>query len=100
MRHEPSTKHTYDVAGPDALSMVDVLTMLAATLHRRVRLVRIPLSAVRPMAFLLHRLPSFPVTPDQLLMLEEDNTGDPQPFYTTFGLTPLPFAQGLRQLYG
>ena len=48
----------------------------------------------------LHRAPSFPVTPDQLLMLEEDNTGDAGAFYTTFGLTPLPLAQGLRQVLG
>ena len=98
--HEASTKQTYSVAGPDALSMVEVLTMLGTALHRRVRLARVPLTLVRPMALALHRLPSFPVTPDQLLMLEEDNVGDPQSFYTAFKLTPVPFAQGLRQLYG
>jgi NADH dehydrogenase len=100
VRHEASTKQTYSVAGPDALSMVEVLTMLGTALHRRVRLARVPLTLVRPMAAALHRLPSFPVTPDQLLMLEEDNVGDPQSFYTAFKLTPVPFAQGLRQLYG
>ena len=98
--HEASTKQTYSVAGPDALSMVEVLTMLGTALHRRVRLARVPLTLVRPMALALHRLPSFPLTPDQLLMLEEDNVGDPQSFYTAFKLTPVPFAQGLRQLYG
>jgi hypothetical protein len=55
---------------------------------------------MRPMAKMLHRTPSFPVTPDQLLMLEEDNTADPGPFYTTFGIAPLPLAQGLRQVLG
>src|SRR5436309_1313823 len=39
-------------------------------------------------------------TPDQLLMLEEDNVCDPAPFFSTFGLAPLPLATGLRQLLG
>ena len=41
-----------------------------------------------------------PLTPDQLLMLEEDNVCDPQPFYSTFGLTPIPLATGLRAMLG
>jgi hypothetical protein len=52
------------------------------------------------MARMLHRAPSFPVTPDQLLMLEEDNTGDGAAFYATFGLRPRPLAEGLGQLLG
>ena len=48
----------------------------------------------------LYRLPGFPLTPDQLLMLEEDNTCDPAAFYTTFGLTPVPLASGLRAMIG
>src|SRR2546430_822240 len=44
-------------------------------------------------------LPSVPVTPDQLLMLEEDNTGDARPFYETFGLTPVPLARGLGDMF-
>ena len=43
--------------------------------------------------------PSFPVTPDQLLMLEEDNTGDARRFYETFGLTPVPLARGLGDMF-
>jgi hypothetical protein len=46
----------------------------------------------------LHRLPGFPLTPDQLLMLEEDNVCDPQPLHATFGLTPMPLAVGLRAM--
>ncbi len=97
---EGSIKQTYAATGPDAVSMVEMLELIGAALHRRVRTVRVPLGLMRPIARLLHRMPSFPVTPDQLLMLEEDNTGDPGPFYATFGLTPIPLAQGLRQLLG
>jgi hypothetical protein len=55
---------------------------------------------MRPMARVLHRTPSFPVSPDQLLMLEEDNTGDPSAFYAAFGMTPMPLALGLHQVLG
>jgi hypothetical protein len=53
---------------------------------------------VRPVTQFLHRLPGYPLTPDQLLMLEEDNTCDPSAFFSTFGLTPVPLAAGLRAL--
>jgi hypothetical protein len=33
-------------------------------------------------------------------MLEEDNVCDPQPFYATFGLTPVPLAAGLQAMLG
>lgn len=100
VRVEASVKQTYTVTGPDAVSMIELLEMIGAAMHRRVRLVRIPLGLIRPVARMVHRVPSFPVTPDQLLMLEEDNTGDAGPFYAAFGITPLPLAQGLRQVLG
>jgi uncharacterized protein YbjT (DUF2867 family) len=97
---EASVKQTYDVVGPDAVSMVELLELIGAALHRRVSVVRMPFGLMRPAARILHRTPSFPVSPDQLLMLEEDNVGDPTPFHTAFGLTPLPLAQGIRQVLG
>jgi NADH dehydrogenase len=96
-----SVKHAYDVGGPDAVTMVQLLDLIGAARGRsRVRKAHMPIGLVRPMARLLHRLPGFPLTPDQLLMLEEDNVCDPQPFYVTFGLTPVPLAAGLRAMLG
>jgi NADH dehydrogenase len=100
VRLEGSVKHTYDVAGPDAVTMLQLLDLIGAALHRRVRTVRVPFLLMRPVAQLMQGVPSFPLTRDQLLMLEEDNTGDPGPFYAAFDLTPLPLAQGLRQMLG
>jgi NADH dehydrogenase len=75
--------------------------MIAAALGRRRRLkVHAPIRLVRSVTQLLHRLPGYPLTPDQLLMLEEDNTCDPSAFFSTFGLTPVPLAAGLRALLG
>jgi NADH dehydrogenase len=100
VRAEASVKQTYAVTGADAVSMIELLQLIGAAMHRRIRIVRVPLGLIRPIARGLHRMPTFPVTPDQLLMLEEDSTADPGPFYSVFGLTPLPLPQGLRQVLG
>jgi uncharacterized protein YbjT (DUF2867 family) len=98
---EATAKHTYEVVGPDAVTMLRLLDLIGEALGRsRVRKIHVPIGLVRPLARLLHHLPAFPLTPDQLLMLEEDNVGDPQPFHTTFGLTPVPLATGLRTMLG
>ena len=94
-------KQTFEVGGPDAVSMVQLLDEIGAALgRRRVLRVHVPLGAMRLAARLFHRIPSFPVTPDQLLMLEEDSTCDPTAFFSTFRLAPVPLAQGLHRVLG
>src|SRR5262249_49501482 len=71
---DTTVKHTYEVVGPDAVTMIRLLDLIGEALGRpRVRKVHVPLSLVRPLTRLFHYLPGFPLTPDQLLMLEEDN---------------------------
>ncbi len=79
----------YDIAVPDLPAFLE-----------RYRKAHVPIGLVRSATRLLHRLPGFPITPDQLLMLEEDNVCDPQPFYSAFGLPPVPLAIGLRAMLG
>lgn len=101
LRLEATVKHSYDVGGPDAVSMVELLDAIAMAMGRRRPLkAHIPIGIVRPITRALYRLPGFPLTPDQLLMLEEDNTCDPSAFFSTFGLTPVPLASGLRLMLG
>ncbi len=84
-----------------AVTMVELLDAIGSALgHRRVRKAHVPLGFMRPVARVLHRLPGFPVTPDQLRMLEEDNVCDPAPFYGAFRLEPMPLATGLRRMLG
>jgi NADH dehydrogenase len=98
---DATVKQTYDVVGPDAVTMLRLLDLIGEALgRRRVRKVHVPLGLVRPLTRLLHHLPGFPLTPDQLVMLEEDNVGDPQLFHTTFGFSPVPLAAGLRAMLG
>ena len=96
-----AVKHTLEAGGPDVVSMVQLLDEIGAALgRRRVLKAHVPLGLIRPLSRLFHRLPSFPVTPDQLRMLAENNTCDSTPFFTTLGLTPVPLRAGLRRMLG
>ena len=96
----PATiKQTYEVGGPEAVTMLELLDLIGRALgRRRVRKVHVPLRAMTPVARLLHPLPGFPVTPDQLLMLGEDSVCDPRPFFDAFQLEPVPLAAGLERM--
>jgi NADH dehydrogenase len=94
-------KQTYDIGGTDRVTMLELLDMIGRAIgRRRVRKMTVPIGLVRPAARMLQFLPTFPVTPDQLLMLEEDNICDPAPFLSTFGLQPVPLAAGLTRMLG
>jgi len=96
-----TVKQTYEVGGPDAVSMVDLIDAIGKALGRpRVRKVHLPLGVMRIAARGLQTVPSFPLTPDQITMLEADNTCDPGPFFRTFGLTPIPLQTGLARMLG
>lgn len=94
-----SIGQAYDVGGPRAYTVNEILDLVGQVLKRRkVRKVHLPVPLVRSAALVLQTLPFFPVTTDQLLMLEEDNACDPEPFYQTFGLTPLSLPAGLERI--
>ena len=97
--HAPSIGRVYDVGGPDAHALTEVLDLIATVIKgRRAPKVHVPLSLVRPLTRLLESFPFFPLTMDQLVMLEEDNVCDPAPFFQAFGLTPVPFRVGLERM--
>lgn len=92
-------KQAYEVGGPDVVSALEIIALVGELLgRRRVRAVRVAPGLLHPLARALHRLPGFPVSPDQLAMLEEDAVCDPRPFHEAFGLTPLPLREGLRRM--
>ena len=98
---ETTVKQTYEVGGANAVTMVQLVDLIGAALGRpRVRKAHVPIGLVRPVTRLMHHLPGFPLTPDQLVMLEEDNVCDPRSFHSAFGLPPVPLAVGLRAMLG
>lgn len=92
---------TYEVGGPRAYTFDELLDLVGLALgRRRVPKLHQPLGLMAPLVRLFESFPAFPLTSDQLLMLREDNTCDPAPFYRTFGLEPLDFLAGIRRYLG
>jgi len=63
-----------------------------------VRKVHVPLGPVRAATRILQALPFYPITRDQLTMLEEESVTDPASFYADFHLVPQSLDQGLRRM--
>ncbi len=97
----PESKgQTYEVGGPRAYAFTEILDLIGAALGKsKVRKVFQPLGLVRALTRLLGPLPFFPLTLDQLTMLQEDNVCDPTPFFRAFGLTPVEFPAGLQRMF-
>lgn len=92
-------KQIYEVGGPDAISMVELLDAIGHALgHRHLRKVHLPIGLMRALATVLQTIPSFPLTTDQLAMLGEDNTCDSEPFFRAFNLIPIPLQVGLDRM--
>lgn len=99
LRLPAAVGQTYEVGGPEARRFVDILDQIGAALGvSRVRKIHVPLGAVKAMTRALGWLPFFPLTMDQLIMLEEGNVTDATRFYADFGMTPEPLAVGLKRM--
>ena len=48
---------------------------------------------------LLERLPFYPLSSDQLTMLQEESVADPTRFFSDSGLQPEPLPVGLRRMF-
>jgi uncharacterized protein YbjT (DUF2867 family) len=101
LRTPASVRQTYDVAGPTPYAFVDLLDEIGRALGRpHVRKIHVPLSPVRVMTRALDWLPFYPVSSDQLIMLEEESVADPSRFFGDLGIKPEPLAAGLRRMFG
>jgi NADH dehydrogenase len=98
-----SVGETYDLCGRERLTFNAVLDeILDATRRRRLKL-HLPLPLARLQARLLEFIfPALlrqapPLNRDQLLMLAEDNVGDPEPACRAFHFEPLKFGASIRR---
>lgn len=99
----PESGHqTIDVCGPDRLTMVELLDRIMevtgrprAKLHLPAPLARLQATFLEAtLGAFLHKPP--PLTRDQVLMLQEDNVGDPGPAERLFGLKQRGFVEDIR----
>jgi NADH dehydrogenase len=98
LRSPTARGRTFDLGGPDRPSWNELLDAIARALGKRRRQAHVPVGFVRAGAALVEKLPSPPVTRDQLTMLEfEDNVGDPEPAIEALGVKPITLQEQLRR---
>jgi len=98
-----SIGQTFDLCGKETFTLTEVLDQILAVTGRKRWKLRVPMELARRQAaaleFIFPRLLGKPppINRDQLLMLQEDNMGNPQPANELFGLKPIPFRDGIAR---
>lgn len=82
---------TISLGGPEAVTWQDMVQRIAAATGKRKIIVPMPIGLMRLGATLLDWLPFFPVTRDQLTMLEEGNVADASALRALIGREPQAF---------
>ena len=101
LRTPATVRQTYEVAGPAPYAFVDLLAEIGRAVGRpHVRTLHVPLAPVRALTRALDWLPLYPISRDQLVMLEEESITDPSRFFVELGLEPEPLPVGLRRMFG
>lgn len=84
---------TYEIGGPDVLTMAQINRWLADVTGREREFVAVPDAAAGLLARLTGWAPGAPITSDQFAMLQTDNVVDPAvPGLEAFGIRPTPMA--------
>ncbi|MEO6182565.1 MAG: complex I NDUFA9 subunit family protein [Verrucomicrobiota bacterium] len=92
---------TYDLCGPDILTMPAILKTICDVTGRKRWQIRVPLTLARMQAALLEFIfptllrKASPLTRDQLIMLEERTIGNGIPANLLFGIAPPHFREGI-----
>jgi len=96
VRNDASISKTYELCGPDPFTWNELYDELQKILGTRKPTLHLPLPIARVQAALFERiLTNPPFTRDQLLMLQEDNAGDPKPAEREFLLQQENFEEGV-----
>ena len=94
---------TFDVCGRERFTMDEVLTLILEATGRSRGRIHLPWAVAGLQARALEALvPAMlgkapPLNRDQILMLQEDNIGDPEPACQMFGFEPVRFREGIRR---
>jgi uncharacterized protein YbjT (DUF2867 family) len=98
-----SIGQTYDLCGPEALTLSEIVGQIMDLVQRRRLRLQVPPILARCQAVLLEFVcrrvlrKASPLNCDQLIMLREDNVGDPAPANELFGLKPAPLREGIAK---
>ena len=90
---------TYELGGPSARSLIDILRWIREQVSRHCALVPIPFALLWPPALLMECLPSPPLTRDQLRLLARDNVvSDGAGTLSDLGIEPTAY-EGIAPAY-
>jgi uncharacterized protein YbjT (DUF2867 family) len=93
-----STGKTYDVAGPDRYSYNDLLNIVQQIKGKHKIKMYQPMIFIKALASALGRWKFFPVSRDQITMLEEENISDHwKDFFDDFGIVPLRLIENIHR---
>jgi uncharacterized protein YbjT (DUF2867 family) len=98
-----SIGRTYDLCGPEALTLSEIVGQIMDVAQRRRLKLQVPPILARCQAILLEFVfrrvlrKASPLNRDQLIMLQEDNVGNPQPANELFGLKPTFLRDGIAR---
>jgi uncharacterized protein YbjT (DUF2867 family) len=87
---------TFEIGGPDVLSMNDVLRTMLAVMGKRRPLVHLPPALPKIAGFFAQILPSSPLSPDVVDFLTGDAVADTGPLLEAFDLRLTPLQVGLE----
>ncbi len=88
----------FDIGGPRQYQFKELMTLLLSVIKRDRLLLPMPFFAARIIARFAQFLPKPPLTPDQVILLEEDNVVTGDNGLASFGITPQPI-EGLLPDY-
>jgi NADH dehydrogenase len=77
---------TYEIGGPERLRFIDIMQKVARHYGVWPNTFSVSSLFAKPLVKSFQRLPKFPLTYEELLMLLEDNVCDPAEFTRTFGV--------------
>lgn len=87
MEARETSRSSCDLAGPDVYTMKELIQLIDRMIDRRHRMIPLSASLSRLLAAFLQFAPGKPLTPDNLLSLQVENTIDKE-FPTPYGIQP------------
>ena len=91
---------TFEVGGPEVMSMAEVVKTALEVAGRRRLLLPAPKAVMKAAASVLQRLPGRPLTPDAVEFICGEALGDPAEISAKLGLRPTPLREGLATYLG
>jgi len=91
LKRKETFSQTISIGGPDALTWKEIIHTIAEAVDRRKWTIPVPVWGLWPILMLFDRLPFFPITRDQLIMLLEGNVAN-SAIFRELDVNPIRFA--------